>query len=38
LRDALSHEQLAHLDAGGFDVIDYLFFSTRWEDVLGVVE
>jgi hypothetical protein len=37
-RAALSHEQLAHLDAGGFDVIDYLFFSTRWEDVLGVVE
>lgn len=37
-RAALSPEQLALLDAGGFDVVDYLFFSTRWEDLLGVVE
>jgi hypothetical protein len=37
-RAALSPEQLAQLDAGGFDVVDYLFFSTRWEDLLGVVE
>lgn len=37
-RATLTAGQRAHLDAGGFDVIDYLFFSTRWEDALGVVE
>jgi hypothetical protein len=37
-RSALGPGQLAHLDAGGFDVVDYLFFSTRWEDALGVIE
>lgn len=38
LRGALSSEQLEILDASGFDVVDYLMFSTRWEDLLGVVE
>jgi hypothetical protein len=37
-RSTLGPAQLAHLDAGGFDVVDYLFFSTRWEDALGVIE
>lgn len=37
-RASLGPEQLELLDAGGFDVVDYLFFSTRWEDLLGVVE
>lgn len=37
-RGALSDEQLEILDQSSFDVVDYLVFSTRWEDVLGVVE
>lgn len=37
-RGTLSGSQLAVLDESGFDVIDYLVFSTRWEDLLGVVE
>jgi hypothetical protein len=37
-RGTLSSEQLAVLDESGFDIVDYLVFSTRWEDLLGVVE
>lgn len=37
-RATLTSSQLAALDESGFDVIDYLVFSTRWEDLLGVVE
>jgi hypothetical protein len=37
-RASLSPEQQAALDAGRFDYADYLFFATRWEDMLGVEE
>jgi hypothetical protein len=37
-RGTLTSAQLAILDESGFDVVDYLVFSTRWEDLLGVVE
>src|SRR5690606_6651514 len=33
-RDGLSPEQLDALDSGRFDLIDYLVFATRWEDLL----
>jgi hypothetical protein len=36
VRGALSAEQNAVLDGSRFDVVDYLFFATRWEDLLGV--
>jgi hypothetical protein len=35
-RASLGSEQLAALDASRFDLVDYLFFATRWEDMLGV--
>jgi hypothetical protein len=37
-RASLSPEQQAALDASRFDFADYLFFATRWEDMLGVEE
>jgi hypothetical protein len=37
-RASLSASQAAALDASRFDVVDYLFFATRWEDLLGVEE
>jgi hypothetical protein len=37
-RAALRPEQLTALDASRFDVAEYLLFSTRWEDMLGVTE
>ncbi len=35
-RDSLTPAQRDALDAGRFDPIDYLAFSTRWEEMLGV--
>ena len=37
-RASLSPTQLTALDDSRFDVVDYLFFATRWEDMLGVEE
>jgi len=37
-RASLSPSQSSLLDGSRFDVVDYLFFSTRWEDMLGVEE
>ena len=37
-RAGLSPAQQAALDASPFDYADYLFFATRWEDMLGVEE
>lgn len=36
--DSLDPEQRDRLASSRFDVIDYLVFSTRWEDMLGVTE
>jgi hypothetical protein len=38
VRGLLSAGQLDVLHGSRFDVVDYLVFSTRWEDMLGVVE
>jgi hypothetical protein len=37
-RAGLSPAQQAALDASPFDYADYLFFATRWEDMLGAEE
>jgi hypothetical protein len=37
-RARLSPAQQQALDAGRFDFADYVLFSTRWEDLLGVTE
>ncbi len=37
-RASLDSSQAAALDGSRFDVVDYLFFATRWEDMLGVEE
>jgi hypothetical protein len=36
--DSLTGGQREQLAASSFDVVDYLVFSTRWEDMLGVTE
>lgn len=36
--DSLDPDQRERLASSRFDVIDYLVFSTRWEDMLGVTE
>ena len=36
--DSLDPDQRERLVSSRFDVIDYLVFSTRWEDMLGVTE
>ncbi len=38
LRASLRPDQLSALDGSAFDVDDYLLFSTRWEDLLGITE
>ena len=37
-RASLRPDQLELYDQGSFDVVDYLFFKVRWEDMLGVTE
>jgi hypothetical protein len=37
-RSTLRPDQASVLDSNRFDVDEYLVFSTRWEDLLGVTE